>query len=356
MREFFLKPVFQVRDDSYSWSDVALAAVVWGDWERLQREVREGLACLHSYRDAGRPLPDEEIDTAAADFRYERELISAQETEAWFARWGISASQWMGYIRRSVLRARLEARLPELLARHPVSDAEVAAAAGVEAICSGMLTRLAPRLAARAAAYDNMRGAQQNGGPLYTDQDVAGARNGFPDDVRSLGVDVDDATLDACATRLARTELALRDFRAAVITPRAVADQISAHHLEWIRVAYQTLIYPAEAMAREALLCVREDGMDFTDLAAATTVADLREDERWIGEVTGPVHAALLGARAGEVIGPFSIDGGHGLIRLTDKCLPSAEDEQVRSKAETAALQRALSNELQTRVHWLTTI
>jgi hypothetical protein len=169
-------------------------------------------------------------------------------------------------------------------------------------------------------------------------------------------VDVDDATLDACATRLARTELALRDFRAAVITPRAVADQISAHHLEWIRVAYQTLIYPAEAMAREALLCVREDGMDFTDLAAATTVADLREDERWIGEVTGPVHAALLGARAGEVIGPFSIDGGHGLIRLTDKCLPSAEDEQVRSRAETAALQRALSNELQTRVHWLTTI
>lgn len=356
MREFFLKPVFQVRDDSYSWSDVALAAVVWGDWERLRREVREGLACLHSYRDSGRPLPGEEIDTAAANFRYERELISAQETEAWFARWGISASQWMGYIRRSVLRARLEDRLPELLARHPVPDAEIAAAAGVEAICSGMLTRLAPRLAARAAAYDNMRGAQQNGGPLYTDQDVAGARRGFPEDVRSLGVDVDDATLDACATRIARAELALRDFRAAVITPRAVADQIAAHHLEWIRVAYQTLIYPAEAMAREALLCVREDGMDFADLAAATTVADLREDERWIGEVTGPIHAALLGARAGEVIGPFSIDGRHGLIRLTDKCLPSAEDDQVRSLAETAALQRALSNELQTRVHWLTTI
>ncbi|MGI8842090.1 MAG: hypothetical protein ACR2HZ_00205 [Gemmatimonadaceae bacterium] len=356
MREFFLKPVFQVRDDSYCWSDVALAAVVWGDWERLLRGVREGLACVHSYRDSGRPLPEAEIDAAAADFRYERELISAQETEAWFARWGITASQWMGYIRRTVLRARLEPRLPEVLARHPVSDSEVAAAAGVEAICSGLLTRLAPRLAARAAAYDQMRGAHQNGGPLYTDQDVASARREFPADVQSLGLDVDDGTLDASATRLARAELALRDFRTAVVTPRAVADQISSHHLEWIRVAYQTLTYPAEAMAREALLCVREDGMDFTDLFASTTVADLREEEQWIGEVTGPVHAGLLGARAGEVLGPFSIERGHALIRLTDKRLPTSEDEQVRSRAETAALQRALSNELQTRVRWLTPI
>lgn len=356
MREFLLKPVFQVGGDSYCWADIAFAAVVWGDWDRLRREVREGLACLGSYRASGRPLPEAEIDAAAAEFRYERELISAQEAEEWFARWGMSAREWMDYIRRSVLRNRLESRMPELLAQYPVSDADVAAAAGVEAICSGLLRRLAPRFAARAAAHDQLRGAQQNGGRLYTDEELAGVRRGFPGDLQSLGLDVDEDTLDECATRLARLELALRDFRTAVVTPRAVADQISSHHLEWIRVAYQTLIYPAEAMAREALLCVREDGMDFPDLAAATVVADLREDEQWIGELKGPLHTGLLGARAGEVLGPFAIGGGHALLRLTAKRLPTSEDEQVRSRAETAALQRALSNELQTRVHWLTPI
>ncbi|HUF31181.1 MAG TPA: hypothetical protein VMM77_11075 [Gemmatimonadaceae bacterium] len=356
MREFLLKPVFQVGDDSYCWADVALAAVVWGDWDRLRRETREGLACLRSYRDTGRPLPEAEIDGAAADFRYERELISAQEAEEWFARWGMSAREWMEYIRRSVLRVRLGSRLPEVLARHPVSDDDVAAVAGVEAICSGLLTRLAPKVAARAAAHEQLRGAHQNGGPLHTDEEVAAMVGGFPGDVKSLGLDLDDDTLAASARRLARLELSLRDFRTAVVTPRAVADQISSHHLDWIRVTYQTLIYPAESMAREALLCVREDGMDFPDLAASTAVGDLRYEEHWIGEMSGPLHAGLLGARAGEVLGPFPINGGHALLRLTDKRLPSPEDEQVRSRAETAALQRALSNELQSRVHWLTAL
>lgn len=356
MREFLLKPVFQVGGDSYCWADIAFAAVVWGEWERLRLQVREGLACLGSHRASGRPLPEAEIQSAAADFRYERELIAAEEAEAWFSRWGISAHEWMEYIRRSVLRARLESRLPEILAAHPVADADVAAASGVEAICSGLLTRLAPRFAARAAAHDQMRAAHQNGGPLYPDEDLAAVRRGFPTDVQSLGLDLGEDTQHESATRLARLELALRDFRTAVVTPRAVADQISSHHLEWIRVAYQTLIYPAEAMAREALLCVREDGMDFPDLAAATVVADLRENEQWIGELQGPLNAGLLGARAGDVLGPFAIGGGHALLRLTDKRLPRFEDEQVRSRAETAALQRALSNELQTRVHWLTRI
>jgi hypothetical protein len=353
MHELFQQTVFVVGHDEYCWADIAVASIVWGDWDRLRQEVREGMACLRAVRESGRPLPDAEIAEAAADFRYERELVSAQEAEAWFARWGLSPGAWMEFIRRSVIRRKHESRLSEWLARYPADDADVAAAMGTEAVCSGLLTRLAPKFAARAAVYARKHAARENGHPLFSDEELAGAMPPTPAELSARGLDLDEAFLAARSTRIAEIELALRDFRAEVVTPKAVEEQISAHHLEWIRVDYQTLIYPAEAMAREALLCVREDGMEFLELASESQAAELRDEEHWIGEVSGPLHASLLGALPGEVLGPFATAGGHALLRITSKRLPSADDEQVRSRAEMAALRRALANELQTRVQWL---
>ncbi|HYL79389.1 MAG TPA: hypothetical protein VEU07_01170, partial [Candidatus Acidoferrum sp.] len=65
--------MFSVGATTYVWEDVVLAAVLWGDWAGLEREVRDGLACLHSVEDIedeDEALPEEEITTAAAEFRY----------------------------------------------------------------------------------------------------------------------------------------------------------------------------------------------------------------------------------------------------------------------------------------------
>jgi hypothetical protein len=353
MRDLLQQTVFTVGEDAYCWADIAIASIVWGDWDLLRQEVRQGMSCLRAIRESGRPMPEAEIERAAADFRYERELISADEAEAWFARWGLSAGAWMEFIRRSVSRRTHESRLSEWLARYPVDDAEIAAAMRVEAVCSGLLTRLAPKFAARAAVYARMHAARENGHPLFSDEELAGAMPPPPVELRARGLDLDEAYLTARSARVAEIELALRDFRGEVVTPKTVGEQIAAHHLEWIRVDYQTLIYPAESMAREALLCVREDGMEFLELASESEAAELRDEEHWIGEVTGPLHASLLGALPGEVLGPFSTAAGHALLRITNKRLPTAEDEQVRTRAEMAALRRALANELQTRVQWI---
>ncbi len=40
------KPVFRTGRDEYCWDDVLLASVGWGEWAALERETREGLACL----------------------------------------------------------------------------------------------------------------------------------------------------------------------------------------------------------------------------------------------------------------------------------------------------------------------
>lgn len=352
MRELLQRPVFRVRDQTYSWEDVAVAGALWGDWERVREDARAGLACLRAFREAGRALPDAEIEDAAVEFRYAHEMVSAQEAEEWLQRWALGASEWMDYIRRSVLRRKLATRIPDLLARQPIRDDEVAAAAAVEAICSGFFLRLAPKLAARAAVHERIRTERQNGAPLFPDEAVDGIAEAIP----STGLDVDPERGRASRRRVAALELALGELRETLLTPRALAEQVSAHHLEWIRVEYEALEYPAESMAREALLCVREDGMSFEELAGDSGVASLRADSAWVGELAGPLHAALLGARPGDVVGPFPAGRAHALYRLREKHLPSPDDAEVRSRAERSVLQRALAAELQHRVQWLITL
>lgn len=349
MLELLARPAFRVHDEVYTFADVALAAALWGDWDRLREDTRAGLCCLRSYRDAQRPLPEAEIDEAAVDFRYAHEMVTAQEAEAWLQQWGISAAEWMDAMRREVLRRKHQSRLGEIVATCPVDDDDVTAASGIDAVCSGLFTRLTPKLAARAALHNRIRSS--NGGPPADDV-IGGVERGIP--IPQLPFDA--TRIVASRRRLAEMELSLQEFRAGALTPRSVADQIAAHHLDWIRVDYQVLSFPAEAMAREAVLCVREDGMSFESLAADTGVAQLRDETQWIGDVKGPMHGALLGARPGEIIGPIARGGNHEVYRLTTKRLPAASDAAVQERAERSIMHRALAAELNERVQWLTTL
>src|SRR5215212_11556164 len=90
--------VFRVGGETYRWGDVLLASTLWGNWEALERETREGMACLRRARETGAPVPEREVQQAAADFRYARNLIAADEVIAWLERWGLGREEWMGYI------------------------------------------------------------------------------------------------------------------------------------------------------------------------------------------------------------------------------------------------------------------
>src|SRR6185295_10880683 len=79
--------VFSVGPRDYVWLDVFLAAMLRGEWRQFERELGEGLDCLAAAADPPAAWPDDrEIEEAANVFRYERDLISSDETIAWLDR------------------------------------------------------------------------------------------------------------------------------------------------------------------------------------------------------------------------------------------------------------------------------
>ena len=96
-------------------------------------------------------LPAETLRAAATVFRYEHNLLAAEELEAWLDARGLSTADWNGYLRRLILRERWADELEQIESEFAVGDDEVEAALQREAICTGFLRRAAERLAEDAA-------------------------------------------------------------------------------------------------------------------------------------------------------------------------------------------------------------
>ncbi len=316
--------IFSIGGVTLAGRDVVAAARRWGDWARLEEEVRRGLACAEHADDTGDDVAEDDLETAAQEFRYERDLISGQDMQAWLDRWSLDAADWMEYLRRRLLRERWGAEVAAIAAEHPVEPEDVEEVLHAEAVCSGFLERLARKLAGRASAAARAR-----------DEGWIGA----------------EPSGDGLGPALERIDAGFRSFCDHVVTPAALAAQVAAHRLEWVRAHCRCLALPTIEGAREAALCVREDGMDLDEVArSAGATAEVAH--AFLDGYDDTLRDALLAARPGDLLGPIVSGDRFVVILVHDKVLPSLDDPVVRRRAQERLLDSALAREVHDRVEW----
>lgn len=315
--------LFSVGERSYSLSDLVFAAKLWGDWDDLEKEVRQGLACLKWMEEEDEDIDDAEVESAANEFRYERDLLTSEETEAWLQQWELSIEEWMECMQRSALRGKLAAQLDEIEARHAAGKAEVERCAHAEAICSGHARRLARKLAARASAYQ--RAVEERWRETAEESDA---------------VNMPEAL-----------EAAYEEFCRKMVTHEGIRNQVQSHHLDWIRLDCSYLLFAAEDMAREAVLCIRDDGMPL-DEVAENAKTSVQTGRLYLDQIDPELWSPFLAAQKGELVGPIRWDDEFALFLIRDKILPSVDDPQVRERGEQALLNVILEQEMAKRVTW----
>ncbi|MGH9037797.1 MAG: hypothetical protein ACRD0O_18720, partial [Acidimicrobiia bacterium] len=149
-------------------------------------------------------------------------------------------------------------------------------------------------------------------------------------------------------------------FRRTAATPRAVTEELVARRLDWIDLELEWVSFPEEATAREALLCLREDGdfsaaLFFGDTpghasAAAQAVPGRRRAH--LCDFEPELRPALIGAQAGDALGPARTAEGWRVTRVVAREVPAHDDEQVRQLAVAAVQARAVRREVEHRVRW----
>lgn len=306
------KPAFVAGERLVRFGDVVHAAHVWSDWAEVERCVREGLACERRADVEGDPLGNGDVERAAEEFRYARGLLSGDETRDWLARWHLELDDWLGWLRRTLLRERWQGELSSIVADHPVMVGEFAAQVVAEAVLSGKLEQLTRKLAERVAVCDRL------------------GTWGRPAELKARFM----AWCDA------------------VVTEEAVERELASRLLEWTQVDCGVLATPDEGVAREAALLVREDGVDLAEVAARAGL-ELEERRLHVGGAQSIGASHVLAAQPGDVIGPLEIDGDFVLLVIFSRDVPSAGDPEARSWAEREVVARAIENEVRRRIRWL---
>jgi len=343
MSSLFGETVFTVGRQLYYWEDVVLAGLIRGEWALFERDLRYGLACLARAR-AENVLPSkQELQASAAAFRYERDLISAEEASGWLARWKVRPEDWMDYLRRAVLRSRWCANTEMIAERFPQAEAEVDAARHAEAVCSGTLARLARKLAERAACTDALSHDTAIDHDAFADGDalIAAAEGlGIPRARSRQRLDV-----------VRRVERSYLEFRRRVLTACAISREIRTHQLDLTRVACDSIAFESEGAALEALLCLRADRQSVRDVAMAAHRTSTAQ-RLYFDQLPSTIGDRLAGARQGEVFGPIVFDGKFVVLQVNGKILPAEDDPEIISRAESSLFSRVVQRDLMPVIQW----
>jgi ATP-binding cassette subfamily B protein len=271
------RTVFTVDGDAVDWARVVDAARAWGDWAGPPDvEATPGQASV------------EELATA---FRYERGLLSVDETEAWFARWGVTVNAWLAHLRRRA-------------AGQAAPDPEESA--WIDAVVSGTLERTAWRLARGLAAHRALGGS------------------GWPS-VAQLGE-------------------AEQRFASRETSPARVAATIAERAVAWTVFDLQQVQVADEGAARAL-----RDSLDLTAGAGLPGV----ERRAVLEDLPAELQPLLAGAAAGDLIGPVRVNGAWHLVAVRSRSVPSEDDDEIAARAREHVVDEAIHGEMFQRVRWL---
>lgn len=326
MRRLFDRPLFTIEESRYSWGDAVLLGMLTGAWKTLEEEVRRGLACQALAREAGDAEPDLAIEEFSAAFRYARGLLTADETTAWLARRAIDPAEWVDWTIREVLRGGW-AQNPERLHTAAVPTEAVANATWVHLACSEAGHKLAEALATRAAIGD--RPGEDGNGPAAIDRAGVAAR----------------------ASHIAALQDAWSRYRAQPLAEEQLQRELELGRVEWVRVECRFVTFATVPAAREARLCVIEDGLTLETVAreAKTPVRELR---RYLRSMGPEVRTSLLAAVPGEWVGPLVHEGWPALFLLEKKTLAEPDDPDLRHALARSARARREREQVMRRVRW----
>ena len=320
----------------YRLADALLCAALAGEWPALEAGILAGVACELRSEEEGSPLEDEELAEALRAFRYDRNLIAAEEAQEWLDGWELTAEDWSAALERQLLRRHWQAELARLVEEYEFDDEGLADSAWADLVCSGTLDALVQRLAERVAIV-----AEADASPPLAAATTA---------LLPPWLGISEGQSDPAVRRLARLIAVAEQRRQQELSPEKLRAAIAARPLDWTYVDAVRLVLPTEAMAAEAALRVREDG-ETLDEVGRDVGAPV---ERWGGfleSAEAGLRARLVSASEGELLGPMREPAGLALLQVVTRRAPAESDPVVRAHAERYVWNQATARALEA-IEW----
>ncbi len=336
--------IFSCGGASFAPAHILTAAAFWGELDEHYVESRGRRLALKRAREEGIEISDEELQARSERFRREFGLRTARATEIWMAARGVTVDAFTDFLERDAALAMLGGDSASTSRKHPARDQETMAVLWSDAVFTGAGDVWSRRLAVRAAAA----------------RDVAEGA-GIPASIfDTLGGDVNDGMLPwleyfgldaAWFTRLRVIDAAFAHFSSVVQTPARLESALRARWDALIALELELSGFPTDSAAREALLCVTEDGMSLDDICREAG-GHYNKGALLLGELPAAVRAQALSTPVGSMLPVFPWGERMVLCRLLGKSEPSLDDPRVNEVLRATVLDEALQPLLKRHIAW----
>jgi hypothetical protein len=339
-------PVFVAGGKTVAVGHIVAAAHSRGEllepWNAFLALVESEKRAAGSDDDEEAEADEEELQSLSEQFRYDRDLITAEDTERWLADRGLTLDDFNAHFLRHYWASTLdEPAEPEPVDYFSASDA-VWDLLAAELMLSGEFDRMAERLSWRFAAA-----LAPGGDPIASPESEAHD---------------DGGRLEAWLARLGCDRQWLADLRVMeaayrrrceqLLTESEVRRALASMRLPLMRVDLETVDVDSIEAVRELAMCVREDGMSMAEVASDARYPYERT-EVVLEDLPADVQQKVLSAAPGDVLPPLPHEDGFYLHRLVARSDPDLADNEIRERVERQILARHFGALTTTCVRWL---
>jgi hypothetical protein len=325
----------------YTARDAIEAALFRGGLDSTWKKFLQCVASEKRAEELEMELDDGALDSAAEAFRYQHDLITAEETEQWLAARGLTLDDFSDYFARKYWSGALEEKVQPEEVDFVSALPELRELFHADLILSGELDRMTRALSWRLAAL--AASADENVDP----ETIAAERRNFfdrnkvdptqsSDWLKSLGRDPE------WFDRMLRMEAAYQSRCSTLLNSQARKKELAMLRLPLTRFEGELIQLESRDAAREALFCVREDGMSIEEVASEgrypyRQISFLQED------IPPDLQQKFLSASPGDLLEPIARGDGFEVYRITKKIEPQPNDPTVQARIDRRLLERHFS-------------
>ena len=324
----------------YTAGDAVDAAIFRGELEEKWQAFLRHIAAEERADELELELDESAISAAAEEFRYRHDLIAAEETERWLANRGLTFEDFSDYFARQYCVGAVGEDLSSERIGYTSAAPELRDLFIAELILSGvlqdMINKLMWRLAARCA------------GKEPTPEAIAAEKQKFSHRIR-----VEPAQLADWLGEMGRDSQWLNEMLAieeayvahcnALLVPEARQRELMALRLRLTRFEIELIELESRDAAREALFCVREDGMSMEEVATDGRYP-YRRANFLLEDLPADAQQKYLSVSEGELLEPMPHNDGFELCRVIKKVEPLLEDPTVKLRIDQRLLNQYFSN------------
>lgn len=324
----------------YTARDAIDAAIFWGEFEEKWQTFLRHVAAEERADELELELDELAISAAAEEFRYRHNLITAEETEAWLANRGLTFDDFSDYFAgQYCVGAVGEGFSPEQIG-YASANPELRDSFVAELILSGalddMTIKLMWRLAARCAGNEP------------TPDAIAAEERKFLHRVR-----IEPAQVTNWLEELGRDSQWLSEMLAIeaaygthcgrLLVPEARKRELMGLRLHLTRFEIEVIELESHDAAKEALFCVREDGMSMEEVATEGRYP-YRRAEFLMEDLPADAQQKYLSVSPGDMLEPLPHGDGFELCRIKKKIEPQLDDPSVKSRVDQRLLDQYFSH------------